>query len=176
MILLSPKWDFLEVFMQKNPEQICIKEENQSCKQQIDQFQSQIKEYLNAYQHAISQNAISMNEFWIWQSLTQPDGEYTQQDLCAIWSLPKQTVNSIIAQMIIKKYARLEHKPGERKRKIIRLTEEGQKRGQSIISPIAKAEQRAFEKMTPQRFADMNEVFGQYISIIKSEFEAKSHD
>lgn len=144
-------------------------------KQQIDQFHSQIKEYLNTYHQAIGQSSISINEFWIWQTLTDEDGAYTQQDLCSIWSLPKQTVNSIIAQMIIKKYARLEHVPGQRKRKIIRLTEEGMKHGKNIISPIAKAEQRAFEKMTPEQFAAMTKIFGQYIAIIQGEFGV-NHD
>lgn len=144
--------------------------------QQIEQFHTQIKEYLNAYQHAISQNSISMNEFWIWSSLTEQNSSYTQQDLCTMWSLPKQTVNSIIAQMILKKYARLEHVPGQRKRKIIRLTEEGKKRGQSIVFPIAKAEQRAFDSMTPEQFSAMTELFGQYISIVQNEFEANDHE
>lgn len=144
--------------------------------QQIEQFHTQIKEYLNAYQHAIGQNSISMNEFWIWSSLIEQDSSYTQQELCAMWSLPKQTVNSIVTQMILKKFARLEHVPGQRKRKIIRLTEEGKKRGQSIVSPISEAEQRALEKMTPEQFSVMTELFGQYISIVQSEFEGKDHD
>ncbi|MBQ7378251.1 MAG: MarR family transcriptional regulator [Clostridia bacterium] len=147
----------------------------QLCKQQIDQLHTQIKEYLSAYHHAISANTISENEFWIWQTLTEQDGEYTQQDLCTIWSLPKQTVNSIVAQMIIKKYARLEHKPGQRKRKIIRLTEEGKKRGLSIIAPIAEAEQKAFMKMTAEQFSAMTQSFGQYLAIIKNEFEAQAN-
>lgn len=144
--------------------------------QLIDQFHTQIKEYLNAYQHAIGQNSISINEFWVWSSLTEQDSEYTQQDLCAIWSLPKQTVNSIITQMILKKYARLEHVPGQRKRKIIRLTEEGKKRGKYIVSPISEAEQRAFEKMTPEQFEAMTRMFEQYISIVQREFEGNGND
>lgn len=144
--------------------------------QLIDQFHTQIKEYLNAYQHAIGQNSISINEFWVWSSLTEQDSEYTQQDLCAIWSLPKQTVNSIVTQMILKKYARLEHVPGQRKRKIIRLTEEGKKRGKYIVSPISEAEQRAFEKMTPEQFEAMTRMFEQYISIVQREFEGNGND
>lgn len=144
--------------------------------QLIDQFHTQIKEYLNAYQHAIGQNSISINEFWVWSSLTEQDSEYTQQDLCAIWSLPKQTVNSIVTQMILKKYARLEHVPGQRKRKIIRLTEEGKKRGKYIVSPISEAEQRAFEKMTPEQFEAMTQMFEQYISIVQGEFEGNGND
>lgn len=144
--------------------------------QQIEQFHTQIKEYLNAYQHVISQNSISINEFWIWSSLIEQDSSYTQQDLCAIWSLPKQTVNSIVTQMILKKYARLEHVPGQRKRKIIRLTEEGKKRGQSIVSPISEAEQRAFDKMTPEQFEAMTRMFEQYISIVQGEFEGNGND
>lgn len=144
--------------------------------QLIDQFHTQIKEYLNAYQHAIGQNSVSINEFWVWSSLTEQDSEYTQQDLCAIWSLPKQTVNSIVTQMILKKYARLEHVPGQRKRKIIRLTEEGKKRGKYIVSPISEAEQRAFEKMTPEQFEAMTRMFEQYISIVQREFEGNGND
>lgn len=53
------------------------------------------------------------------------EGEHSQQDICSMWSLPKQTVNTIITHMVQKGFASLEVVPGTRNRKTIHLTEAG---------------------------------------------------
>lgn len=140
----------------------------QSTQQQIEQFHTQIKEFISVYRDAAAKHSISENEFWVWQTLISESGEHTQQELCNTWSLPKQTVNSIIAHMILKKYARLERKPGV-KYKIIRLTEEGRKYGQALIDPIRQAEQRAFLQMSAQEFEQLIANLQKYIGIIRYE-------
>lgn len=137
-------------------------------KQHIDQFHTQIKEFIGVYRQVAATYSISENEFWVWQSLIMEEGEQTQQRLCSTWSLPKQTVNSIIAHMILKKYVRLEKKPRE-KAKIIRLTDEGRKYGQTLIGPIIQAENRAFAHISPEEFAQMIQVMQRYTELVGNE-------
>ena len=73
--------------------------------------------------------------------------EYSQQDICNAWSLSKQTVNSIVSNMVKKGYVYLEMVPGSKNRKIICLTEEGRKFGEKVIYPLVFAEQKAFERI-----------------------------
>jgi DNA-binding MarR family transcriptional regulator len=68
--------------------------------------------------------------------------EYSQQDICNAWSLSKQTVNSIVSNMVKKGYVYLEMVPGSKNRKIICLTEEGRKFGEKVIYPLVFAEQK----------------------------------
>lgn len=139
-----------------------------SSKQQIDQFHTQIKEFIGVYRQVSAMYSISENEFWVWQSLITEQGEQTQQRLCSTWSLPKQTVNAIVAHMIRKKYVRLEKKPHQ-KSKIIRLTEEGKKYGRTLIGPIIEAENRAFEQISLEDFVQMIRVMQRYTELVGNE-------
>ena len=136
--------------------------------QQVDQFHTQIKEFIGVYRQVAATYSISENEFWVWQSLIMEEDEQTQQKLCSTWSLPKQTVNSIIAHMILKKYVRLEKKPRE-KTKVIRLTDEGRKYGQAMIGPIIQAENRAFAEISSEDFAQMIHVMQRYTELVGNE-------
>ena len=147
---------------------------NQNYKEQVELINKQIKEMVSIYRDAVRHLNISESEFWIWYTLVAMDGSYTQQDICSVWSLPKQTVNTIITHMKLKKYAYLEAIPGTRNHKVIRLTDEGRKYGEKVVLPISKAEERAFEKISPDEFALITNLFGKYIEIIRGEFHAEA--
>ena len=146
-----------------------LKEENMHYKEHIEQINQQIKELLGLYRDAIKQRALSESEFWVWYTLVAMEGEYTQQDICTLWSLPKQTVNTVIAHLKRKKLAYLEASPRGRNHKIVRLTPEGKRQGQTIISPITQAEQRAFEKVSTEEMGRVIGTFAKYISIMRGE-------
>ena len=147
---------------------------NQSYKEQVELINKQIKEMVSIYRDAVRHLNISESEFWIWYTLVAMDGNYTQQDICSVWSLPKQTVNTIITHMKLKKYAYLEAIPGTRNHKVIRLTDEGRRYGEKIVLPISMAEVKAFEKISPDEFALVTNIFGKYIEIIREEFHAET--
>ncbi len=129
----------------------------------------QIKELVGVYRGAIKHLAISESEFWIWYTLVAVQGEHTQQDICAMWSLPKQTVNTVITGMRLKKFAYLEVIPGTRNHKIVRLTEEGRRRGEEIVGPVTKAEQKAFAKIPSEELMLLTQIFGKYIDAMRGE-------
>ena len=129
----------------------------------------QIKELVGVYREAVKRLAISESEFWIWYTLVAAPGEHTQQDICAMWSLPKQTVNTVITGMRLKKFADLEVIPGTRNHKTVRLTEEGKRRGEAIVGPVIEAERRAYGKISPEELAAITQIFGKYIEALRGE-------
>ena len=127
----------------------------------------QIKELVGVYRDAIKHLAISESEFWIWYTLVALPGEHTQQDICAMWSLPKQTVNTVITGMRLKKLAYLEVIPGTRNHKIVRLTEEGRRRGEEIVQPVTQAENCACAQITPEELSFLTQIFNKYIGTMR---------
>ena len=142
---------------------------NRSVREQLELLNQQIKELVGVYRGAMGSTNISENEFWIWYSLIMTDGAYSQQDICSMWSLPKQTVNTIIVHMAKRELITLEVVPGTRNRKIIRLTPSGKAYGESIVMPIANAEQRAFAKLSGEDRTAFTQALGNYIALLKEE-------
>lgn len=142
---------------------------NKQVKEQLEVIDQQIKDLVGIYRNAVARSGISENEFWIWYSLIIMGGDYSQQDISGMWSLSKQTVNTIISNMVKKEQIILEVIPGTRNRKAIRLTESGREYGESIVLPIASAEQRALDKLPlKERVACIN-ALSKYISFLKEE-------
>lgn len=141
-------------------------------KGQLEAINQNLKEVTGIYRDAVSDSGISENEFWIWYTLIAMEGEYTQQDICCAWSLSKQTVNTIIKNMVQKEYAVLEAVPGTRNHKIIRLTENGRKYGEKIILPVADAEQRAIDRIPIEEQLACAKVLTKFIKLLKEELAA----
>ena len=136
---------------------------------QTEQLNRKIKGLAGLYHGAFSGAAVSDNEFWVWYTLVTIDGEHSQQDICTLWSLPKQTVNTIIRRMVRRGLAVLEVVPGTRNRKIIRLTEAGRKHGETVVMPVSEAEQRAFQRMPEEDQVRFLDVMSKYIDMLREE-------
>jgi len=144
-----------------------------SIKEQIDLINQKIKELNSVYHIAAVKSGISDGEVCIWSTLLEPDGEYSQQDLCDLLFLPKQTVNSIVSNLIKKGFVFLEHVPGTRNRKVIRLTEEGRTYGEEKVRWIFLAEQAAMEQTDPQEVRTMLSMLEKYIARLREKIEAE---
>ena len=146
---------------------------DRDCKAYIEQINKQIKELVGVYRDAVKCLDISESEFWVWYTLVAMEGDFTQQDICALWSLPKQTVNTVIAHMRLRRLATLEAIPRTRNRKIIRLTAEGRKHGEKLVEPISRAEERTFSRVQPEELKLVTDAFGKYINMIREEMDAR---
>lgn len=135
---------------------------------QFETINQQIKELAAIYHDAANQAKISDNELWVWYALLAIENEYTQQDISDLWSIPKQTVNSIISNLLKKGLVSLTVIPNTKNRKVIHLTESGKIYGQAIIAPIYQAEQQAFEKMSEDERFMCIALLKKYISYLKS--------
>ncbi|MFR5632732.1 MAG: MarR family winged helix-turn-helix transcriptional regulator [Monoglobales bacterium] len=137
---------------------------------QIDIINQKIKEMNALYHIAAGKSGIADGEVCIWSALLNSDEKYTQQDLCEMFSLSKQTVNSLISGMVKKGFVLLEHMPGTRNRKMIRLSDEGIAYGKSRVMWIFEAEQKAMEETEPQEVQACISMLEKYIANLKREF------
>lgn len=143
-------------------------------KRQVDVINQRIKEYNSLYRTAAREAGICDGEICIWSILLSTE-EYSQHDLCDLLSSPKQTVNSLISGLMKRGYVFLEHVPGTRNRKVIRLTEEVQNYGRSRVMWIFEAEQRVIEETNPEEIQVLISMLEKYIRHLKREFNRKGY-
>ena len=142
-------------------------------REQIDLINQKTKELNSLYRLAAYKSNISDGEVDIWSVLLNCTEEYSQQDLAEMLSLPKQTVNSLITRMIRKEFVVLEHAPGTRNRKVIRLTEAGRYFGEQQVKWIFESEQRAMEDTEPAEAMAYVSMLEKYIARFRKEIEQK---
>ena len=113
----------------------------------FDALIRKINELTGLYRNAAAKSGLSVNEFWVWYTLMGEDREFTQQEICTLCGLPKQTVNTIVREMVRRKQVTLEKIPLDRSRKHIRLTELGRSFGRELVAGTLAAERDAFEDL-----------------------------
>ncbi len=135
----------------------------------LETFHHQFKEITFIYQQAASQYNITINEFWVWYSLVALGGVQSQQSICETWLLSKQTINSVVKSMMRRGYVYLETIPGTRNRKEIKLTAQGRKFGEEVISKVHHAEQRATAQLTREELSFCSELLEKYLGFLREE-------
>lgn len=144
---------------------------DKTIKGQLETMNQQIKELASIYRSAASKHGISDNEFWVWYAILTFNGVCSQQDISDMWSLPRQTVNSVVSNWVKKGFVYLEGIPGTRNKKTICLTDEGKKFGNNMVKKIYQAEQHSIEKMSEQDRVVCVELLGKYITFLRNELE-----
>lgn len=146
---------------------------DKTIKEQIDTINQRIKELNALYHVAASKSGISDGEVCIWSVLLCSEEEYSQQNLSDLLHLPKQTVNSIISNLVKKGFVSLEHDPGTRNRKVVRLTKGGRDYGEEKVMWIFQAEEKALEQTEPEQVQACIKMIEKYISNLKKEIDGK---
>lgn len=144
---------------------------SEQIKKQLSHLNKQVKELTAIYHHAAIKAGLSDGEFWVFYALLLLDGEYSQQDICDMWSLPKQTIHSVITTLAKKGYVFLETIPGSRNKKIIRLTQDGKNISENTMSGIFQAEQRALARLTEQERQLYLSLLVKYTSLLQEEMQ-----
>jgi len=146
---------------------------DKTMKDQIDTINQRIKELNSIYHVAAGKSGISDGEVCIWSALLCAEEEYSQQDLSELLYLPKQTVNSIISNLVKKGFVYLEHVPGTKNRKVVRLTKEGRDYGEEKVVWIFQAEEKALEQTDSEQVQVCIDMIEKYISNLKKEIDKK---
>ncbi len=147
---------------------------NKTIDEQIELINQQAKELAGLYKNICSELNISENEFWVWYALMTIKGDCSQQEICSSWSLSKQTVNTVITNLMKKGYLYLEVIPGTRNRKRILLTEEGRQYGSSIITPVVNAERRVLEQVSYEEREAAIRSFIHYTALMRNELSNRT--
>lgn len=138
-------------------------------KKQIETIMIRMKELDAVYHAAALKAGIPYGEFCVWSALINKEQEYSQQELADLLSFPIQTINSIITNLKKRELVYLEHVPGSRNKKVIRMTEKGKEYGKDKILWILKAEQKAMEE------ADVEEVKAGILMLEKYILSLRKH-
>lgn len=147
---------------------------DETIKRQLETLNQQIKELTGLYHQAAAGAGISDGEFWVWYTLLAMEEEPSQQDICDMWSLPKQTVHSAIAGLVKKNRVYLEMIPGTHNRKRICMTGDGRRYGEAVIRPILELEQRTMARMSEGERQTCISLLGRYTSLLREEFHEKT--
>lgn len=140
----------------------------------IDNINMKIKKLDSLYRTAALRSGVADGEVCIWSALFHNDKEYSQHDLCMLLSLPRQTVNSLVSGMRRRGYVDLEHMPGTRNRKVIRLTPSGQAFCEDEIKWLFEAEQAAMESASPEEIQICISMLEKYIARFRAELDHRS--
>lgn len=115
---------------------------------QLAAFNQLYKEMDEIYHVYAKEQGISDTVFWILYSLYENNSSYIQKELCSEWHYPPQTVNSALKSLEKQGIISLEAVPGNKKSKLVSLTEHGLTLTQRVIARLTDAERNAILSMT----------------------------
>ena len=115
---------------------------------QLAAFNQLYKEMDEIYHVYAKEQGISDTVFWILYSLYENNSSYIQKELCSEWHYPPQTVNSALKSLEKQGIISLEAVPGNKKNKLVSLTEHGLTLTRRVIARLTDAERNAILSMT----------------------------
>lgn len=115
---------------------------------QLAAFNQLYKEMDEIYHVYAKEQGISDTVFWILYSLYENNSSYIQKELCSEWHYPPQIVNSALKSLEKQGIISLEAVPGNKKNKLVSLTEHGLTLTQRVIARLTDAERNAILSMT----------------------------
>ncbi len=122
--------------------------------------------HLYAKKHGVSDTAL-----WLMYSLYLNDAENTQSEICSAWHCAPQTINSALKRMENQGLILLDAVPGNRKNKLIKLSEKGREMIEKAIAPLVEAEQKAFQGLKPKEKAALFALTRKYTQLLKSQMD-----
>jgi len=110
----------------------------------LNQYYKRMNEQYHAY---AAQCGLSDPALWVLYSLWETETPLTQNDICALWMYPKQTINFTISGLVKKGYVQLEQRPVARNSKAVKLTDEGAGLCRKVIVPLMEVEERSLSQL-----------------------------
>ena len=126
-----------------------------------------MKDTNGIYHHITRYLGLSDCSFWILYLLRENSQEYTQASLCEPLSLSRQTVNSAIKSLEAEGYIRLEYSAGNRKSKVLYLTEKGQNFADQNIDQVMRAEMETLRQFSPEEQREFIRLNRKYANLLR---------
>lgn len=135
---------------------------------EYDKLQKKFEEIYHDY---AKRCGVADSVLWILYSIKGGAGIHTQKELCDSWNFSKQTINSALKQMEGQGLLRLEAADGNRKNKLICLTEKGEGLAEQVVLPLMEAESRALAGFGKEEWAAFLGLTRKYIMGIQEGIE-----
>ena len=123
--------------------------------QEILQFMSFATKTEALYAQWGRQRGISQNLLNFLYALTSRKEPYTPTEFCDAWSMPKQTLTSIMREQEKLGHFKLLPVPGSAKQRHMQLTDAGMDYAETMLQPLWEAETRALSRMGMEKVRQM---------------------
>lgn len=115
--------------------------------EQLKRFYTLWRETNAIYEEWAKRHGISYYELLILFSLNENEEGCTQKEICDQWILPKQTVNSILQNLLKQGMVGFEVMEKDRRNKAVLLTDSGKKFADDIICKLQQQEKEVMRRM-----------------------------
>lgn len=136
---------------------------------QLAAFNRLYKEMDEIYHIYAKKQGVSDAALWLMYSLYERDAGYTQRELCSAWHYPPQTVNSSLKNLEKQGLIALTAIPGNKKNKLVVLTEKGKEMTQRIISALVLAEQKSLQGLKRSEQEALLSLTKKYVELLRAE-------
>ena len=127
----------------------------------------------NAIYHRLAGHfGLSDTAFWILYSLREVDHPLNQAELSAILCTSKQTVNSALKSLEREGYIRLENAAGDRRSKVMHLTESGLLLARESVDQVLALEERAAQRLSEEERLAILALGRRHLEALRQETEA----
>ena len=135
----------------------------------LNQYYKRMNEQYHAYAvHC----GLSDPTLWVLYSLWETETPPTQNDICALWMYPKQTINFTISGLVKKGYVQLEQRPGARSGKTVKLTDAGAALCRRTITPLMEAEEHSLLQLPEDERATLLALSGKQCACFERSLQA----
>ena len=127
------------------------------------------KENNEIYHRLARHFGLSDTAFWILYTLREAGGSVSQSQLCGELFLSKQTIHSALKQLEQGGFLQLENLPNNRKKKLERVTPQGEQLLCQVADPVFAMEERAFLRLSPQQRQALLELDEALLNVLRQE-------
>ena len=135
--------------------------------EQLQRFYALWREENAVYDDWAREQGRSSNSALILYTLYEEKENCTQKSISQMWSIPKQTVNTILKEFSANGYIELSADKKDKRNKLIMLTPKGNAYAGKIVESLRKRELFAIDQMGLENITRMNNDTELFISLFK---------
>ena len=135
--------------------------------EQLQRFYALWREENAVYDDWAREQGLSSNSALILYTLYEEKKNCTQKSISQMWSIPKQTVNTILKEFSANGYIELSADKKDKRNKLIMLTPKGNAYAGKIVESLRKRELFAIDQMGLENITRMNNDTELFISLFK---------
>lgn len=135
---------------------------------QLQRFYALWREENAMYDDWAREQGLSSNSALILYSLYEAKENCTQKSISQMWSIPKQTVNTILKEFSANGYIELLTDKEDKRNKLVILTPEGNAHAGKIVEALHKRELYAIDRMGLENITRMNDDTELFINLFRN--------
>jgi DNA-binding MarR family transcriptional regulator len=135
---------------------------------QLQRYYSLWKESNMMYEEWAKTQGLSSNGVLVLYSFYDNNEPCTQKSISQKWSIPKQTVNTILKDFTRHDYIEMISMPEDKRNKLLQLTPAGKEFADTVIKKLCNKEMYVMEKMGLDSITSMNDNLELFINLFNN--------